>query len=86
MTRQTSFEQLLGAFLEAGHEVTFTKEENGTICMRLHPEHSPPVFSAPSLEEIGEFGICCAVAVAYKKKTSDQGGAGDTRIDGGDEC
>ena len=93
MTRQTSFEQLLSAFLEQGHEVTIRKDGTqdytiGNIIFMIDIEHGAgrkrTLFMAPSLEEIGEIGIGSLVSDAYKMDT-DQGGAGKTRIDGGDD-
>ncbi len=78
---QTIFEQFLDALLEDGHDVHFTKE-NGTILMVLDSEEILAV-SGVTLEQIGQLGIGSAVRSAYKK-IPDQGGAGDTRIDGGD--
>ena len=88
MTRQTSFEQLLSAFLEDGHEVTFRKDSIGNIIFMIDVKHGAgrkrTLFWATSLKEIGEEGIKCLVSDAYKMD-SDQGGAGKTRIDGGDQ-
>ncbi len=81
-TRQlTAFETVLGAILDDGHSVTF-KESKGTISVILD-DGDQIVLSCVNFEQIGQLFIESAVSAAFKE--SDQGGAGDTRIDGGDE-
>ncbi len=83
---QTIFEQFLDALLQNHHKVHF-KRENGTILMTLDSESLDSggisAVSGVTLEQIGQIGIEAAVSEAYKNNP-DQGGAGDTRIDGGD--
>ena len=81
---QTIFEQFLDALLEGGHEIHFHKHK-GTICMILKNCYELSAISGVTLEQIGQIGIEGAISSAYKNNP-DQGGAGDTRIDGGDEC
>ncbi len=70
MIQQTSFEQVLGALLEDGHEVTLTKH-NGTIGMKLNSEGV--AISGVTLEQIGQLAIEAAVSGWFK------------RIDGADQ-
>ncbi len=81
-TRQlTAFETVLGALLDDGHSVTF-KESKGTLSVILD-DGDQIVLSCVNFEQVGRLFIEAAVSAAFKE-TSDQGGAGDTRIDGGD--
>ncbi len=80
---QTIFEQLLDALLKAGHEVRFTKNK-GSISMTLNSDGIVAIFGV-TLEQIGQIAIESAVSLAFMPaKTPDQGGAGKTRIDGGE--
>ena len=78
----TIFEQLLLAILDEGHEVHFGKT-NGVIFIRLNDEEDY-IFVERSLDKIGQAVIKDYVSQSYKKMV-DQGGAGKTRIDGGDK-
>ena len=81
MTRESSFELLLGILLEEGHEVRLVKNKR-SISMTLNSEKVVAV-CGETLEQVGQLGIEAAISYGFKK-IPDQGGAGDTRIDGGD--
>lgn len=79
---QTAFELLLGALLDEGYEVHFKKHKKA-ISMTLNSEGIVAI-CGETFEQIGQLGIEAAISCGFKK-IPDQGGAGKTRIDGGDQ-
>lgn len=83
----TAFETVLAVLLDNGHTVIFKGYNNGQISVKISSDqiavYDQISVSASSLEQVGDIFINAAVA-GQIKANPDQGGAGDTRIDGGE--
>ena len=76
----SAFETVVQAYINQGHELKIRKDGT-TINVRI----GDYIAAGQTLEQIGELMIEGAVHVAHHSRIDvDQGGAGDTRIDGGD--
>ena len=78
----TAFETVLGALLDNGNTVTFKENGCGLISVKISSDKIS--VSASSLEQVGDIFINASIAEAFNGDP-DYGGAGKTRIDGGDK-